>query len=436
MAKNLTLSAVFLLYGLGLNAQNLVPNESFEKFLVCPKRIDHVRQLYISDWLQATAGSIDYFHSCSATCGTPHNAAGTQNPKTGEGYIGMYCYKGNYREYAQAKLKSPLQAGVTYYVGFSVSLAENSGFAIDRIGAAITKAKLNSRVEGILECLKIEQVDGQTKKTKTTCEQQALNPNGNILSDTKGWVIISGTFVAKGGEQYITIGNFYNAEETKTEKAGGRQEDAAYYFIDDVILNQGTSPVAIAHVTPTAKGERKEVPGELLTEEDKQKAKEPAEKTVVISQKTNDTKTEMKSTATNKQETVSADDYFELASSGETKSLPKTPIVLDNIFFAPNDYTILEKSQSELLKLVKFMNENENVRIEISGHTDDTGTAQFNIELSENRAKAVFNFLVMEDIDPGRLSYKGYGNSMALSNDGTEAGKKKNRRVEFKIIGQ
>ncbi len=432
MGKNFTLLFLLLSFGFGLSAQNLVPNESFEKFLVCPKRIDHVRQLYISNWQQATAGSIDYFHACSITCGTPHNAAGTQNPKTGEAYIGMYCYKGNYREYAQAKLRSPLKAGVTYYIGFSVCLAEISGLAIDRIGATITKSKINSRVENVLECLKIEKVDGQTKKIKTTCKQQASNSLGNILSDTKGWVTISGTFVAKGGEEYITIGNFYNTEETSIEKVNPEKDESAYYFIDDVIVNEGTSPVAISYTPPTQKTERKEVPGELLTKVDTQKETDGETKTTVVSR-----------TSANKSETtsqqpiqVSADDYFEQAAKGETKTLPKTPIVLDNIFFAPNDYTILEESQSELLKLVSFMNKNENVRIEISGHTDDTGTALFNMELSENRAKAVFNFLVMEDIDPGRLSYKGYGNSKAISTDGTEEGKKKNRRVEFKIVGQ
>lgn len=434
MTKNLALLLILLSQALGLYAQNLVPNESFEKFLVCPKRIDHVRQLYISDWQQATAGSIDYFHACSITCGTPHNAAGTQNPKTGEGYIGMYCFKGNYREYAQAKLRNPLKAGTTYYVGFSVSLAESSGLAINRLGAVITKSKVNSRVEGVLECLKVEQVDGQTKKIKMTCEQQASNPENNLLTDTKGWVVISGTFTAKGGEQYITIGNFYNAEETNIKRINEQKDEAAYYFIDDVIVNEGTSPVAISYTPPANKSDKKEVPGELLTEADTKASNTEIEpKTTTVSH----TATTKKDAPFKQQATpVNADDYFELVSNGDTKTLPKTPIVLDNIFFAPNDYTILEESQAELLKLVDFMNKNENVRIEISGHTDDTGTAQFNIELSENRAKAVFNFLVMEDIDAGRLSYKGYGNSKALSTDGTEEGKKKNRRVEFKIIGQ
>lgn len=400
-------------------AQNLVPNESFEKFLVCPKRIDHVRQLYIADWQQATAGSVDYFHACSATCGTPHNAAGTQRPKTGEAYVGIYCLKGDYREYIQVKLKQPLTPGTKYYIEFSASLAEVSGLAINRLGAVISAAKLNSRAEGILDCIGVEVIDGEQKTVKKVCGQQAANNPAHMMTEKRQWFTISGIFVATGGEQYITIGNFHSNKETETEVVALDKDRAAYYFIDDVIVAEGTQPVPIVFTPRDGKIEKHEVPGEKLVASKDNNSEE---------NKGSSTKPSIKDVKEN--QPVSADDYFELASTSGTKSLPKEPIVLDNIFFAPNDYAILPKSQGELLKLVGFMQENPQVRIEIGGHTDDTGTAEFNQELSENRAKAVFNFLVMEEIDAGRLSYKGYGNSKQLS-----SAQGQNRRVEFKIVG-
>ncbi|RLD49635.1 MAG: flagellar motor protein MotB, partial [Bacteroidetes bacterium] len=70
----------------------------------------------------------------------------------------------------------------------------------------------------------------------------------------------------------------------------------------------------------------------------------------------------------------------------------------------------------------------------ISGHTDNVGSTEHNIKLSENRARSVYNFLIETGIAPERLQYKGYGETLALENNETEAGKAKNRRTEFKIV--
>lgn len=413
-----------------IKAQNLVPNESFEKYLVCPKRIDHVRQLYIADWQQATAGSVDYFHACSATCGTPHNAAGTQRPKTGEAYVGIYCMNGDYREYLQAKLKQPLVAGTTYYVQFSASLAEISGLAVDRLGAVVSVTKINSRTEALLECLTVENINGKQATSKQPCKLQVFNTPGKLMTENKKWFNISGTFVAQGGEQYITIGNFYPSNETTTKVVAPDKSNAAYYFIDDVMVVEGTQPVAINYTPPAEKIERHEVPGEKLVASTSNTSNKTTKEVVETPNKSNAVSSEATPATP-----FTAEDYFDLASGGNAKALPETPIVLNNIFFAPNAYTILPKSEGELLKLVDFLQQNPQIRIEINGYTDDTGTLEYNQELSENRAKAVFNFLIMEEIDPGRLSYKGYGNSNLKGGQGFSASGQ-NRRVEFKIIGQ
>jgi len=75
-----------------------------------------------------------------------------------------------------------------------------------------------------------------------------------------------------------------------------------------------------------------------------------------------------------------------------------------------------------------------NLKIRINGHTDDRGSKNVNLKLSERRAKAVVDYLVEKGINPGRLQYKGYGQYYPVEPNTTEKGQKANRRVEFEII--
>jgi outer membrane protein OmpA-like peptidoglycan-associated protein/tetratricopeptide (TPR) repeat protein len=111
-------------------------------------------------------------------------------------------------------------------------------------------------------------------------------------------------------------------------------------------------------------------------------------------------------------------------------------IVLHNIFFDVNKYDLKPESQTELDKLVQLLNENPTLRIEISGHTDDTGKPTDNLVLSNNRAKAVVNYLISKGIPAQRLTYKGYGESQPVADNKTEPGRALNRRTEMKVIGQ
>ena len=108
-------------------------------------------------------------------------------------------------------------------------------------------------------------------------------------------------------------------------------------------------------------------------------------------------------------------------------------VVLKNIFFETNSYVLKDESKTELNKLISFLNNNKAVKIEIGGHTDNVGSVESNKALSENRAKAVFNYLKANRVEEARLSYKGYGESMPISTNDTEEGKALNRRTEFII---
>jgi outer membrane protein OmpA-like peptidoglycan-associated protein len=82
------------------------------------------------------------------------------------------------------------------------------------------------------------------------------------------------------------------------------------------------------------------------------------------------------------------------------------------------------------------MNQYPTLKIEISGHTDNVGDAEYNQRLSVARAKAVVDYLISKGIDSSRLSYVGYGFSKPIAPNDTEEGRRLNRRSEFKIIGK
>jgi outer membrane protein OmpA-like peptidoglycan-associated protein len=111
-------------------------------------------------------------------------------------------------------------------------------------------------------------------------------------------------------------------------------------------------------------------------------------------------------------------------------------VVLNNIFFDSNKFDLKPESKDELQKLVSFLNLNPTVHIEISGHTDDVGGDAFNQTLSQNRAKAVYNYLIAGGINAARLVYKGYGEKQPIAPNTSDENRAKNRRTEFKIIGK
>ncbi|MBS1532019.1 MAG: OmpA family protein [Bacteroidetes bacterium] len=111
-------------------------------------------------------------------------------------------------------------------------------------------------------------------------------------------------------------------------------------------------------------------------------------------------------------------------------------VILNNIFFDTNKFIIKDESKPELQKLIDFLALNKAVKVEISGHTDNIGTDQANQVLSENRAKAVYQYLIANGIDASRLSFKGYGETQPIATNDTDDGRAKNRRTEFKILAK
>lgn len=107
---------------------------------------------------------------------------------------------------------------------------------------------------------------------------------------------------------------------------------------------------------------------------------------------------------------------------------------LNNIFFEYDKVELDDEAKPELKRLISLMKTYPNMKIEIGGHTDNQGSKSYNLNLSRNRAKSVYKYLVQHGIEKRRLKYKGYGESKPLKSNDTEDGRKENRRVEFKIL--
>lgn len=222
MKNHLIILIIFIVPGF-LSSQNLVHNWSFEDTISCP---DNATQINLSKyWFQpnVNGSSSEYYNSCNDnnTVGVPKNGLGYQYACTGVSYAGIgLIYPSsqiNYREYVEVSFISPLEQNKKYCVYFYASLANNTYYAIDKIGAYISKDSLLN-----------------TSFSVINVQPQIENPSGNIISDTLNWILISGDYISNGGENFITIGNFYSDSSTNIEIIGNAMSDWAYYYIDDV----------------------------------------------------------------------------------------------------------------------------------------------------------------------------------------------------------
>lgn len=110
-------------------------------------------------------------------------------------------------------------------------------------------------------------------------------------------------------------------------------------------------------------------------------------------------------------------------------------IALRNIFFDTGKSTLRKESNTELDRLVKLMKDVPSLKIEISGHTDNTGSASLNNSLSQDRAQAVVTYLTSKGVAASRMTAKGYGSTKPIASNDTSSGRQENRRTEFEIKG-
>jgi outer membrane protein OmpA-like peptidoglycan-associated protein len=112
----------------------------------------------------------------------------------------------------------------------------------------------------------------------------------------------------------------------------------------------------------------------------------------------------------------------------------KESIIFKRVYFDLNSSDLLMLTRKELLLLIDFLNENKLIKIEVVGHTDITGSWDHNLELSNNRAREVYKFLLNHDVSPQRIIHYGKGSAQPIASNETETGRTQNRRVEVILL--
>ncbi|NTW32628.1 MAG: OmpA family protein [Bacteroidetes bacterium] len=374
------IQCIFLFLLIGIDAtfgQNLILNHGFEEYLHCPKGPNNNVTKSVKNWFTGSIGA-DYYNKCGYICKK-------QEPRNGKGYAGFGLFEnhgnGFTKEYIEGTLKCSLIKEQSYYFEMYFLLSKYYS-------------------QNIIALNKIDLYFFNQLQKNLNTNNFILKPdieflNKNFFCDTLNWMKLSGYYKASGGENYFIIGNFYpndqinystiRKEKTCTEKKKRQNNicclEVAYYFIDDVKL----------------------VPIDSLGNEIPCKCPEDTALTGNI-----DT-TEIK---------------------------VNEPVIIDNLYFAINKSDLLPVSYPSLEKLIGFLKENFTYKIEIFGHTDNTGKEEDNDVLSEARAKAVVDYLIEKGIQKERLSYRGFGSTQPIDSNDNEEGRSRNRRVEFKILSK
>jgi hypothetical protein len=223
---------IFLfVWAVSLKAQvNLVPNPSFEEYTFCPYNPGLIQNNL--NWVNVLP-SVDYYNECGTDgFGIPSSEDGYEYARTGQAYIGLLTtwssHFTNAREFVGISLTDSLIVGKRYNVEFYVSLADSVWCATKNIGAYFSHGQPPSNTTTLL-----------------SYEAQIKYLGEQFLSEKVGWTKIQGSFMANGGENFITIGNFDNDANTDTLFVTGGVHlvpwPYAYYFIDDVSVTLDTT---------------------------------------------------------------------------------------------------------------------------------------------------------------------------------------------------
>tara|TARA_R110002072_G_scaffold302977_3_gene490604 strand:+ start:9150 stop:10343 length:1194 start_codon:yes stop_codon:yes gene_type:complete len=367
-------------------AQNLVSNGSFEAIGKKPKRLGSIENA--TGWVSPTGVRADLFTSSKMPdIDVPLNIYGKEVGKEGENYAGFYGFSyGNKlpRSYVMTKLDAPLKKGMRYCVKFYVSLAEASKYASNNLGAMLSKKPFGSDSKvSIIEDASV----------------QHFNNSQKIFTARYNWTEICGQFEAKGGEKFITIGNFDSNDDTKSTRmkkdprVKTKQIIAAYYYLDDVqvkLLNDGESCDCLADEGNDAYS-------------------------TLIYQKVVTTDEEMTS---------------------------KEKIELQQVFFAFGKSKLTLEGKTSLDFILKELEANPEAKLQIQGHNnameDSVGVENdYYADMDNKRIGVVMKYLMSKGLPESRMIASSKGSEMkneeVEEGDDPELVMAKSRRVTFKV---
>jgi outer membrane protein OmpA-like peptidoglycan-associated protein len=364
---------------------NLVPNGSFEATTGKVKKVGAIDE--VTGWTSPTGAKADVFlPNKLLTINVPENMFGKEVAKEGTNYVGIVAYSYNDkvpRSYAMVKLDAPLKKGVRYCVTFNVSLAEASKYACNQLGANFSNKPFATET-----------------KTSIIDVAHVQHRDNKIINMTYNWEKICGVFEAKGGEKYLTIGNFIKNENVKTETNKKPKEMkvvqalSAYYFLDDVsvVMMDESSECSCAGDEPK-----------------------------------------------NEYSTM----VFQKSVIVNSKMTPAQVVNAQQTFFAFGKANLSPEGKAMLDLIAAKLTENPAMKLEVIGHSDamedSVGVEKTQYSgMAEKRVDAVIAYLKGKGIDPNRLisvvENSAIPNDEISESDDQDLQMAKNRRVTFRAL--
>ena len=383
------------------DSENLVPNGSFESVDKKPKRLGSIENA--TGWVSPTGVRADLFTSSKVLdIDVPLNVYGKEEGKEdadgqkGGNYAGIIAYAPSSskmkRSYIMIKLDSPLKKGMKYCVKFNVSLAEASKYAINNVGLMLTKKPFGT--------------DSKTSIIEDEVSLMHFDSDTKVISARYGWTEVCGTFEAKGGEKYLTIGNFSGDDRDSGElKRENMKKDKeikvaqlamSYYFLDEISVK--------------------------LIDTDK------------------DEFCDCERGGDNGDE-YSTMIYVKIFNFTKETTI-KEKVEMQEVYFAFGRSKMTTEGLQSLDTIVKILKENPEMKLQVNGHNNEMEDEvamnnDYYADMDSKRVAVVMDYLKANGIEEARLilTLKGSESKNAAINeeDEEELQQAKNRRVTFKL---
>ncbi|PCJ24897.1 MAG: hypothetical protein COA97_08745 [Flavobacteriales bacterium] len=396
--KNTLLIILSIISTVCFSQTNLVPNSTFEKI---EKKIKGKGEINVATpWTSPTLAQADLYvpKTKNYNISIPENSYGEEKPMEGTGYAGIigYSYKNKVpRSYLQVQLTEQLEEGKEYCIKYHVSLADLSKYSCNHLGVAITDKAMTANNSDIL-------------KFDSYIESRKL-----VVYETQFyWTPICGVYKAKGGEEYLTIGNFTEDAKLQLKKVKRPrgftkpQTYDAYYFIDNV---------SVTPIEEAKKCDCDATPGMENAEtikRDFNSDKSVSAKTLKIINTDGTTSSDKKTT-----------------SAAESDANPEVNEDVDGmiIAFSPKLYAIGGAATSQLDIVASYLKANKTHKIAITGYVD---ASESDVDkLDGRRVGAVYKYLISKGVAKERIERE-MGGEDAID----EKKKTKNMRVEIALI--
>jgi outer membrane protein OmpA-like peptidoglycan-associated protein len=360
---------------------NLVMDPSFELDDVKLLKTYGQLPIMLKNWGSPNEAKADLYNTMAkaSKVAIPKNDMGTEEAFEGSGYAGFRAFTKDpkkTRTYLQAKLSKKLVKDKLYCVKFNVSLSDLSKWGTNNVGMYFSDRKLQNANTNAL----------------TFIPQITEKSNAPIVT-MSGWETICGTFLSTGKEEYFIIGCFGEEDNIKLEKVikPATQEGMimadAYYYIDNVEV------IEIESVDGCFCGKTEDRDPDLI---------------------------------------------YSRSSAKKIDMKPGEIVNATSVWFSYLSVELPAMFEAELQEVAKLMQSNPNMKVELTGHTDndeqnETKTKKIYVGLALRRAEAVKQFLVDNGVSASNISVVGKDNSMPATDKTTPMGKAQNRRVTFQV---